>query len=379
MNFWELLQPGVEQYIPPQYTTVNIPSPPPNPPQPGSPEWAAQQQTALAQIPPQAVQTPAALPPLAPIQQPQAMQVPQQPQIAQPAPIQQPQTPAPEKVSAWKGFLDSMKDPSVIGPMQTFLSAIAVPLRPGENLGARIGYASTLMNLHRQMLQENAVNLPLAQREKEAKVRQAEASVASTEASTQETEGRVKFNEATFNTRKKKLETEYQTAIKEQNIKAAEAAMKEIELLYKENGIRLDQGYREALIDKAWRDANAPYDVDSDTQTDKRKVKLANARGDMDFVFNMFDQATQNLHSSSPAERAEQFRAWLSQQAETTQQRYARGYQAFKEEGEPLPVYAGRGKAGAGKSGDRFEVGKIYKDAKGNRAKYLGNGKWEQQ
>ena len=33
----------------------------------------------------------------------------------------------------------------------------------------------------------------------------------------------------------------------------------------------------------------------------------------------------------------------------------------------------------SGGSEDRFEVGKIYTDSDGNKAKYLGNGKWEDQ
>lgn len=205
-NFWEILNPGVEQYNPPKYATVNIPSPPPNPPQPGSPEWQAQQAAASRAVLPQPAPTPQALPQPMPSLQPAA-----QPQAAPQQAVPPQVAPPPERVSAWKGFLDSMKDPNVIGPLQTFLSAVAVPLRPGENLGARIGYASTLMQMHKRMLEENAVNEPLRRREQEAKIKQAEATA-------RETTSRADYNERSLETRLDKLTQELENAQDQESI-----------------------------------------------------------------------------------------------------------------------------------------------------------------
>lgn len=199
-NFWEILNPGVEQYNPPKYATVNIPSPPPNPPQPGSPEWQAQQAVASRAVLPQPAPTPQALPQPMPSPQPAP-----QPQAAPQQAVPPQVAPPPERVSAWKGFLDSMKDPNVIGPLQTFLSAVAVPLRPGENLGARIGYASTLMQMHKRMLEENAVNEPLRRRKQEAEIKQAEATA-------RETTSRADYNERSLETRLDKLTQELENA-----------------------------------------------------------------------------------------------------------------------------------------------------------------------
>ena len=35
------------------------------------------------------------------------------------------------------------------------------------------------------------------------------------------------------------------------------------------------------------------------------------------------------------------------------------------------------GGQGAAPAGDKYEAGKVYVDAKGNKAKYAGNGKWD--
>lgn len=161
---WQILQPGsgpqdlgrVEQYIGPTgYPTVNIPPPAPTPPQPTAAPMATMLQ-------------PAAVPPAAAPQQPQV------PPAAAPAaaPAAPPDA---QKPSRWGEFLSGLADPKVLGPLQTFLGSMTVPLRPGENMASRLAYSSTLMQIHKRMLEENEVNLPLQQREKEAKIRQAEA------------------------------------------------------------------------------------------------------------------------------------------------------------------------------------------------------------
>ena len=124
---------------------------------------------------PQVAQAPMVNPnPQLPMQVPPAMQ-------GQPG-----STPTPAvdqgKVDKWTALMNRIVQPDVLGPLQTFLAAASAPLEPGENLGARIGYAGTLMNLHKSMLEENARLAPYLQKERDLKIQKMEGEIARNQA-----------------------------------------------------------------------------------------------------------------------------------------------------------------------------------------------------
>jgi len=97
---------------------------------------------------------------------------PQAPQTGMAPPPQQPQAPAPQgpqqqsiiteppPQAKWKGMLENLRRPEVMGPLQTFFAAISAPLAPWETPGSRIGRANMMMQMHREMLQQNVTERP---------------------------------------------------------------------------------------------------------------------------------------------------------------------------------------------------------------------------
>lgn len=145
-------------------------------------------------VPPQPVMNPAAL---------QPMSGPQQFQQGAPG-----STPTPVvdqgKVDQWTALMGRITQPDVLGPLQTFLAVAAAPLQPGENFGARMGYANTLMQMHRSMLEENARLAPYLQKERDLKIQEMEGTIArnaaatkSSETQTRRTEQQIGFDEKT--------------------------------------------------------------------------------------------------------------------------------------------------------------------------------------
>lgn len=80
-------------------------------------------------------------------------------QQSQPISVGQPPVQT-QKASEWRNFFDTLKDPNVFGPLMTFVQAATVPLSPGETLGGRLAYASSLMQMHKRLLEENAQRIP---------------------------------------------------------------------------------------------------------------------------------------------------------------------------------------------------------------------------
>lgn len=117
------------------------------------------------QVAMQGGQAPAPQTPMPQAQVPQAPAIPQAPgegyqagprgvQAMPPATAEEFQA----RVSGWERFKQALSRPDVIGPLQTFFSAIAAPLAPGENMGSRMGRASMMAQLHQKMLQDNEKN-----------------------------------------------------------------------------------------------------------------------------------------------------------------------------------------------------------------------------
>lgn len=165
------------------------------------------------------------------------------------------------KVNQWTALMDRIVQPDVLGPLQTFLAAASAPLEPGESLGARLGYASTLMNLHKSMLEENARLAPYLQKERDLKIQQMEAEIAQNQASTEasQTQTRrakqqIEFDEKTEGQRIDLLKQQIREAQRRGD--AAEAQRLKTEL-----DIKLDTKYgaRKAEADIAATEARARY------------------------------------------------------------------------------------------------------------------------
>lgn len=138
------------------------------------------QERMMQPIPPGVPQSPAVQPP--PGVQPQPQQYTPPTGGLQQFPQGQPgSTPTPvvdqRRVNQWSALMDRIVQPDVLGPLQTFLAAASAPLEPGESLGARLGYAGTLMNLHKSMLEENARLAPYLQKERDLKIQQMETEI----------------------------------------------------------------------------------------------------------------------------------------------------------------------------------------------------------
>lgn len=131
---------------------------------------------------PQVQPAPGGMPAQQPMQPPQQMQ----PQTAQPGSTNPPAQPGnPELVGKWTDFMNRITQPDVLGPLQTFLAAAAAPMQPGESMGARLAYASTLMQLHKSMLDENARLAPQLAEERELKMQQMRGQIEQTAAATE--------------------------------------------------------------------------------------------------------------------------------------------------------------------------------------------------
>lgn len=89
-----------------------------------------------------------------------------------------PETPPQSK---WKIMLEQMQKPEVMGPLQTFFTALAAPLAPWETMGSRLGRASMLMNMHKGMLAQNVADVPRQEQMKDLAIRGKTAEVSTAE------------------------------------------------------------------------------------------------------------------------------------------------------------------------------------------------------
>lgn len=89
-----------------------------------------------------------------------------------------PETPPQSK---WRLMLDQMKKPEVVGPLQTFFSALSAPLAPWETMGSRLGRANMLMQMHKGMLADNLKDIPRQDQLKDLAVRGKTAEVTTAE------------------------------------------------------------------------------------------------------------------------------------------------------------------------------------------------------
>lgn len=172
-------------------------------------------------IPPGVPQSPAVQPP-AGVQPPPQQFTPGPQQLTQGQPGSTP-TPAVDqgKVNQWTALLNRIAQPDVLGPLQTFLAAASAPLEPGETLGARLGYAGTLMNLHKSMLEENARLAPYLQKERDLKIQQMEGEIVRNQAAVEASQAQ---------TRRVNQQIEYDEETKAQRIDLLKQQIKEAQL-----------------------------------------------------------------------------------------------------------------------------------------------------
>lgn len=199
--------------------------------------------------------------------QPQPMPAPAMGQVQQ-APMPQagqagPAPADPQKVSQWRELMHRIAQPDVLGPLQTFLAVASAPLNPGENMGARLGYAGLIAQMHKGMLAENARTQPHAEKMRELEVRTAEAGLDRTRTQTEAAQFELGEKQQTQKQRLEKLNLEIaraKTAGDVERLALLEAERKAVlGGKYDETDRRLDQAYKQAQIAKARRDANAPY------------------------------------------------------------------------------------------------------------------------
>lgn len=205
--------------------------------------------------------TPVTQPPPVPAQAPQV----------QPAPgSTQTQSAPGDQQNRWTGIMNRISQPDVLGPLQTFLAAASAPLQPGESMGGRLAYASTLMQLHKSMLNENARLAPYQQQERELKLQQAQseidrntAAVNASNAQTRRTNQEIDLANETKLQKIDLLDQQIRAAQAQGN--AAEAQRLEAEkrrLLEEKWGdkkTQADLDYKAALTAQARHAANAPY------------------------------------------------------------------------------------------------------------------------
>lgn len=182
-------------------------------------------------VPNAAQPVPMPAPPMAPVnvapmpapQMPAAQGVPMPSPGAQPVPMPgqvptaEPPTAEPDTQSKWMGVMERLRDPNVMQPLQTFFAAISAPLAPWETTGSRLGRASMLMQMHKNMLEENARNRPMEDEIKQLELRGKRAEVEGSEA-------KAKVDTATVDSRIEKFKLDLENAQRDGNIKAEQLA-----------------------------------------------------------------------------------------------------------------------------------------------------------
>lgn len=346
----------------PASTTLATPASPatPKPPVEG---FSQMLQAPASQVPPQA-------PSMAPQQQ-----VPQQ----QPAPA------AEAAKSKWQGFLDNLKNPSVMGPLQTFFGALAAPLAPWETTGSRIGRASMLMQMHKGMLSENERTAAARQEKEQLALEEARQSVAGKTADTSLKTTQAKVAAALQDTTIQKAQQDLKNAQVSGDkiaLDNAEQTMKNRLLsLYGDEKEAADIFYKLKAAEAQgstsdWNKRRSSSDA-ADTP-EKQSIRDAAAAAYQEELIKPFDAWRRAQYAADPASPI-QFDDYLSA-VPAKKTRYTQIMNEFTKAGGKVgsqvvgrTTTAESPAAGA----DKFTVGKTYKDANGNVAAYLGNGKWE--
>ena len=293
-GFWRSLGPGREEFVPYQYTTVNIEPEPPMQPFPTQP-------------------------------------VVQPPVQAQPPQVQAP----PQRVAAWEKVLNSLLDPKVLGPLQTFLGSMSVPLSRGETMASRMAYSSALMQIHKRMLEENEQELPRQQQEQELRMRQLAAQT--TQAETAAARG-----QRTLDIDVARAKQEYENAVRAGDVQAAELAKQQLEN-------KLDEKYAAMEREAKLRLLNAQIGAlgrqgmgggGGAARTNEGEIR--NAVATVESYLNAYRQSLVDplapFDSSGYKDQAEAFKAWLTKLTPAQQAAYYKAASIYKGYYGRLPI-----------------------------------------
>jgi hypothetical protein len=213
-------------------------------------------------------------------------------------------------------MMERMRDPNVMGPLQTFFSALSAPMGPGENWASRLGRASSLANIHRSMLDENARNQP---REDELRQLELEGKRLDVQGKQADVRGRTvdaNFKEATFSDRVAAGRLDVENAIKQGKLHDANMALKALELdLQKQFGAqKAELEMKKIRTDIARSNASAYRDIaagnkDKKSESDMDKVwqrRVNLAKGTVQGVLRQF-------RASNPGATVDDFYKWIDE------------------------------------------------------------------
>jgi len=142
-----------------------------------------------------------------------------------------------QRATGWKGMLDNLKRPEVMGPLQTFFGALSAPLAPWETPGSRIARASSLMQMHKGMLDENLRTHPMRDEQEQLALEQARLDVEGKKSDVKKKGSEAEYADKTLDARVKKAQEDLENAIADGDLKAEQLAAKKLEVaLEKEFG-----------------------------------------------------------------------------------------------------------------------------------------------
>ena len=179
--------------------------------------------------------------------------------LPNPAQGQQPVNPQEERVSGWKNLLESMKDPNVMQPMQTFFQAIAAPMAPWENTASRLARASGLMQQHKAMLAENAKNAGRDQELKDLEMRGKRAEVGKAEVGVDKARSDARLSGTNADVAEATKQQEIDAAIQNVDNLKRQGRLHDAQILEKEIQNKYADAYERAKVKKMQRDSDAPY------------------------------------------------------------------------------------------------------------------------
>lgn len=135
-----------------------------------------------------------------------------------------------DPVSKWKGVLENLRRPEVIGPLQTFFTALSAPLAPWETQGSRLGRAAMMMQMHKEMMQQNMLDRPREEAMKDLELEGKQAGVVKDKALGRKATTEADIAEATKDPVIKKATEDLQNAIRTGKVKDQELALKTLEV-----------------------------------------------------------------------------------------------------------------------------------------------------
>lgn len=291
-----------------------------------------------------------------------------------------------QRVSGWTSVLEKLKDPNVAGPLQTFFTALTMPYGPGENAMSHIGRAAGLYNLHRTMLDENARNQPYQEQMRDAELQHKQAQARGASASADKTEQETRLGAATFDSKVAQAEQEYKNAVLLGDVRAIDLAGKKLE-----QSLLQKYGDREAALklDKI------KAEIDQSRASAEASNALAALRARTDPNLRTGSASSKDVSKMSPEEIADEinavttefratgaatmpmadFSTWLNEsKGASYAARFTQLQQKLQSAGGSVEWKTG----GQKQSQQDFQTGAIYIDGSGNRAKNLGNGKWQE-